>query len=204
MQNVIGRAVLAILLFVASGAAAGEHMGISQVKIGQPLPPVSLDGKAGELQIAGGNIDYRPWSSTSLKGRVHLLYIVAARMRIDKVNQSLLDALQAAGGVEAFPEEVVKVISLINIDDVFPMGAGFARHAFEEARRSPENAHAIFVLDDRSAVQRAWGLKRKSAAVIVLDSEGRVRRFKDGALSEPEIQDFIQVLESLRDGESEK
>ena len=109
--------------------------------------------------------------------------------------------MEAEGGVEAFPEEKMKVVSMINIDDVFPMGGAFARSAFEEARQQPKNAHAMFVLDDASKAQKAWRLKRKSAAVIVLDSAGRVQKFKDGKLSSKEISEFISLLKALRDGE---
>lgn len=164
---------------------------------GESLPTVILSGNAGELLYRDGELEYRPWNSDSLRGKARMLYIVAARVGADKINQPLLDALDAQGGVEAFPQDRVKVVSILNVDDVFPMGGGFARAAFEHARKQPENAHAEFVLDDRSAIHSAWGLKHKSAAVIILDASGRVVRFKDGGLTDQEVSDFVKTLKQF-------
>lgn len=186
------RGLLQALLLLVSVGSWSEVMAI-----GEALPVVELSGNAGELICDGAELRYQSWSSAQLPGVARMLYIVAARMGADKINQPLLDALEAEGGVEAFPGEQVKVVSILNVDDVFPMGGGFARAAFEHARKQPENAHAEFVLDDRSAIQRAWGLKRKSAAVIILDPLGRVVRFKDGGLTDAEIVDFVKVLKQF-------
>ena len=185
------------VLLCAQWVFAGNGMTSKSVEIGKTLPVVELNGRAGELRIVNNEIEYMPWSSSSLRGQAHLLYIVAARLGVDKINDALLSSLRSEGGVEAFPDNRVKVISVINIDDVFPI----ARTAFEDAKLDPSNSHAMFVLDDKSLIHETWGLKPKGAAVIVLDTAGRVRRFKDGKLSSAEIDDFISVIKKLRDGE---
>ncbi|MBD2858101.1 hypothetical protein IB286_03705 [Spongiibacter sp. KMU-158] len=183
------------LLSVAMSPSAESIM------IGKNLPIISLPSNAGQLVFNDGKLRYLGWNTESLQGRTHLLYIVAARMGVDKINEPLLDALLAAGGVEAFPDERVRVVSILNIDDVMPFGGGFAKAAFEHARKQKENQHAVFVLDDRSATQQAWGFSRKGSAVIIVDEQGVVLRYKDGALSGDEIEDYVALLSMKAQGE---
>ncbi len=46
-------------------------------------------------------------------------------------------------------------------------------------------------------MQRAWGLKRKNSAVILLDRDGRVVRFREGRLTEKDIADYLSVLDGF-------
>lgn len=189
--------IITMLMLLSVVLHAEEVMGNSKIILGETLPAVSLEGGAGELIREQQSLVYHRWNSESLVGRAHMLYIVSARMGVDKINQPLLDAIEAAGGLERYPVHAVQVISMINIDDVFPMGQSFARSAFETARNDEKNAHARFVLDDSSTVQKAWGLKRKNSAVILLDRDGRVVRFREGRLTEKDIADYLSVLDGF-------
>lgn len=185
------------LFVLLTAMALGSFSWSGVVRVGESLPMVELYGGSGLLEYHTGELEYREWTSADLVGRAHLLYIVAARIGADKLNQPLLDRLKQEGGVEAFPDEKVRVVSILNTDDAFPMTGALARKSFELARTLPENEHADFVLDERSAIQKAWGLGRKSGAVILLDRQGSVVKFKDGALNRSEIQEFVSALYDL-------
>lgn len=171
------------------------------VVIGQPLPRVVLDDGAGELVYEGGEHVYRKWDSSDLPHKVHVLYMVAARMGADKINQPFQDALIEAGGLAFFSKAQYSIISVLNLNDVFPMGGMIARKAFEHERTLSKNDHAEFVLDENGALWDAWDLQPRSAAVIILDRDGKVLRFKDGALTDDEIVDYVQLLKDLKQGE---
>jgi YtfJ family uncharacterized protein len=178
---------IVILLSIQGQALANE------LKIGEFLPPVIVSGNGGELVVNDNKVEYKPWDSSKLKGKVRLIYHVAARVGVDKINQHFLDALVDAGGLDAFPTDKFRVVSILNSGDVFPMGGMFARKIFEMNRL--EHSHPEFVLDAESRVQHTWNLSRKSSAVIIIDKMGRVLKFKDGKLSNSEIEDFISTIE---------
>lgn len=158
------------------------------MKLGKVLPEVNLSGKAGELTIAGKGIQYEIWSSALLKGKVRTIYHLAARMGIDNINKNYIEALKAC----KFPWDKYRTTTILNVDDVFFGGENFARSKFMESKK--KHTYASLVLDDNSKVLKKWGLKRKESAVIVIDKEGRVLRFKEGALSKSEISDFLKVI----------
>lgn len=60
-----------------------------------------------------------------------------------------------------------------------------------------ENAHSQVVLDDKSSVKNAWGLKGKESAIIVLDKNGKVKFIKEGKLSNDEIQKVMTLTKQL-------
>ena len=51
-----------------------------------------------------------------------------------------------------------------------------------------------FALDKEGVIRKAWGLPPDSSAVIILNKAGKVVFFKDGQLSQAEIDQAIQVI----------
>ena len=45
--------------------------------------------------------------------------------------------------------------------------------------------------------RKAWQLEEESSAIIVLDKEGRVQWAKDGALTQEEVQQVVDLLHKL-------
>ena len=65
------------------------------IVVGKPLPAVTITER-GELILKGDDIEYKPWHSSSLKGRVHVFQYMAARMSTRAVNEPFTDAIHAA------------------------------------------------------------------------------------------------------------
>ena len=164
----------------------------NEIEVGEYLPSVTVSGGGGELFFNGNKVEYRPWSSDELRGKVRVVYHVAARAGVDKINQHFLDALIEAGGLDTLPVDKFCIVSILNSDDVFPMGGVFARKIFEKNRET--HSHPEFVLDTESSIQRSWNLSRKNSAVIVIDTAGRVLQFKDGMLSDDEVREFVATI----------
>jgi YtfJ family uncharacterized protein len=51
-----------------------------------------------------------------------------------------------------------------------------------------------FVLDKEGVIRNAWGLAPESSAVIILNRAGKVVFFKDGQLSQAEIDRAVQLI----------
>lgn len=54
-----------------------------------------------------------------------------------------------------------------------------------------------FIVDSNGLVRKAWQLDEKSSAIVVLDKNGRVQWAKDGALTQQEVQQVIDLLHKL-------
>ena len=54
-----------------------------------------------------------------------------------------------------------------------------------------------FIVDSNGLVRKAWQLDEKSSAIVVLDKDGRVKWAKDGALTQQEVQQVIDLLHKL-------
>ena len=52
------------------------------------------------------------------------------------------------------------------------------------------------MVDGEGKILQAWDLQPKSAAVMILDAEGTVLFFKEGALTESEQSEVIDLLDS--------
>jgi YtfJ family uncharacterized protein len=175
--------IITLLLFVAvTPGVYGEKL-----TVGQTLPEVVLNGRAGELEFDGEELKYKPWNSSDLVGKVHTVYHLAARRGIDKINKRYIEMINA----ERLPSDKYRTVSILNIDDVSIGGRGFARRKYEERRKKSSSE---FVLDDSSKVRESWGLDKKGSAVILVGKDGKVLAYKDGALKDDEIQAFINLI----------
>ena len=58
-------------------------------------------------------------------------------------------------------------------------------------RRYPDST---IVQDDTGAALKAWQLQTKNAAVIIVSAQGDVLYFKQGALSDAEITEVVDIV----------
>lgn len=54
-----------------------------------------------------------------------------------------------------------------------------------------------FIVDSNGVARGAWQLDEESSAVVVLDKDGRVQWAKDGALTQEEVQQVMDLLHKL-------
>jgi hypothetical protein len=175
-------ALLLALLLHALGAAA--------LSPGDTLPPVRIDSP-GELRLEGERIAFAPWDTAALAGRLHIVQYLAARKSSQDLIQPFNDRLKASG----IPLERYHLTTIVNLDDAMFGTRGFVMSELEDNKR--RYFRSTIVADDAGAGRTAWGLAEKSSAVLVLDPGGRVLFFREGAMSEDEIE---RILSLLRDG----
>ena len=186
-----------IILMISSTSWAG------QVTLEQPLPQVTIEKKGQmvpEYEIKNGrmvfkedsNITYRKWSSTELTGKIRTVYHVAARDGIEEINQPYIDALIESNLPETLPDSPYKTMTILNASDSLWGTAGIASGRFEDSQK--KFAYAYYVNDEEGIIQKTWGLKKNSTAVIILDTEGTVIYFKEGKMSSEDIQKAVALI----------
>ena len=160
------------------------------LKLEQSLPQASISDE-GEIVLKGKEVAFQPWKSTTLNGKVRIVHHLAGRSAAKEKNQAVIDAIKAAH----FNPTQYQTTTIINADDAI-VGTGlFVKSSAENGKK--ENPHSQEVLDDKSAVKNAWGLKGKESAIIVLDKSGKVKFVKEGKLSNEEIQTVIGLVKNL-------
>ena len=154
------------------------------LKLDQMLPQTSVSE-------AGEDAAYQQWHSSTLSGKVRIVHHLAGRSAAKEKNQAVIDAIKAAH----FNQQQYQTTTIINADDAIVGTGMFVKSSAEKGKK--ENPHSQVVLDDNSTVKKAWGLKEKESAIIVLDKSGKVKFVKEGKLSSDEITQVIQLTKQL-------
>ena len=154
----------------------------------QQLPPLLEIKSRGEVQLLAGKIRYTPWNSESLYGKVRTIIHLAGRSDAFQLNQELIGALQQ----QAFDTAQYQTTTIINLKDAAWGTGTIMCSRIEQAKK--EDSNASFVIDEKGAALKAWGLSRDSSAVILLDEYGEIIYGKDGVLGKSEVKYVIDLL----------
>lgn len=157
-------------------------------QVGQTLPSLTIEDK-GELILAGDHIEFHPWQSDQLPAAMpQVIQYLAARLSTSKINEPFTDALSVAG----LDAERYRVTTIINLDEALWGTSGFVIRELEKNKR--EHPHAVMVVDANGRGRATWDLEPANSAIILLNEAGTVQFFKQGALSEAEIEEVLGML----------
>jgi len=177
---------LLILSFALFPFFATAH----NVVIDNRLPAVGVDDK-GELNYVNNDFSYSRWNSAKLPGKVRVVQHMAGRSSAKALNAPLIDAIRAAN----LPHDRYQTTTIINTDDAIIGSGMFVRSSIESGKK--EFPWSQIIVDSNGAVKKAWQLQPKSSAVVVLDKGGVIKFAKDGALTQAEIKQVIEMLHTL-------
>jgi YtfJ family uncharacterized protein len=155
---------------------------------GERLEPFNLENP-GELVLVGDDVRHRPWSFQGVLGRPTYLQHMAARIGLDETYKPLSDELEAR---DYAPGDYYAVAIVNRADAAFGSGL-FVNAALESNKRRHPDAN--IVVDAEGKVLERWGLQPKSAALLILDSDGTVLFFKEGELTPQEQAQALKLLE---------
>ena len=157
---------------------------------GQRVAPVGVADR-GELILDKDKFSYKNWNSAQLAGKVRVVQHIAGRSSAKEKNANLIEAIKAAG----FPHDRYQTTTIVNTDDAIPGTGMFVRNSIESNKKL--FPWSQFIVDSNGLVRKAWQLDEKSSAIVVLDKNGRVQWAKDGALTQQEVQQVIDLLHKL-------
>lgn len=152
---------------------------IYALKIGAPLPSVTLQGDA------GGRVDGTPFVSDSLRGKVYVVFYVDPDEK--DLNNPLSDALKAQG----YDRTRFASVAIINMAATWL--PNFAINASLE-KKQEKFPHTLYVKDLQKVLVSAWSIADDESDIIVLDREGRVLFVYEGRLDETQIQRVITLV----------
>ncbi|EKE73714.1 YtfJ family protein [Gallaecimonas xiamenensis] len=158
-----------------------------------PLPAVTVDDE-GAITLDGKEFGYAPFSSDSLTGKVRVIQHFAGRTSAKEINEPLIDAIKAGH----LPQDKYQTVTIINVDDAVWGTGPFVRSSAKDGKK--DFPYSEVILDEKGQVKKAWELDGKSSAIVVLDTQGKVRFAKDGKLTEQEIASVMSLLQSLLAG----
>lgn len=154
------------------------------------VPAVAVSD-SGELIYQQDRFHYQRWSSAELAGKVRLVQHIAGRSSAKEMNAELIEAIKRM----KLPQDRYQTTTIINTDDAIPASGLFVRRSVENSKKA--YPWAQFIVDNQGAVKRAWQLEEASSAIIVLDKSAHVRFVQQGALSEAEVNQVGNLLQTL-------
>ncbi|WP_027872664.1 YtfJ family protein [Spongiibacter marinus] len=170
-------------------ALLGSSLGMA-LEVGGNLPTLDVPSR-GELVMSGDKVSFSPWSSTSIStGSPALIFHMPARMSSDAAIAPLRSRLEAG----EYPTESFQSISVVNLDDALWGTSGLV--AGELAKNKRAHPQAVLVADDAGRGLKAWQLKSRTIAVILLNAEGEITYLKEGELSQDDIDTIIAKLDA--------
>jgi hypothetical protein len=100
----------------------------------------------------------------------------------------------------ALPPGSIDVTTVVNMDDALWGTSGFVMGQMKaNKRRYPEST---FVLDDTGRGLTALGLEPGIANIVILDAGGTVLYFKQGAMSEADIDSTLELIRQHIDADT--
>ena len=157
---------------------------------GQRVAPVGIADR-GELILNNDKFSYKNWNSSQLAGNVRVIQHIAGRTSAKEKNANLIEAIKAAG----LPHDRYQTTTIVNTDDAIPGSGMFVRSSIESNKQL--YPWSQFIVDSNGLARKAWQLDEGSSAIVVLDKDGRVQWAKDGALTQQEVQQVVDLLHKL-------
>ncbi|EFO1361709.1 YtfJ family protein [Escherichia coli] len=157
---------------------------------GQRVPPIGIADR-GELVLDKDQFSYNTWNSAQLVGKVRVLQHIAGRTSAKEKNATLIEAIKSA----KLPHDRYQTTTIVNTDDAIPSSGMFVRSSLESNKKL--YPWSQFIVDSNGIARSAWQLDEESSAIAVLDKDGRVQWAKDGALTQEEVQQVMDLLHKL-------
>lgn len=143
----------------------------------------------GEILLEGDKISYRQWSSTSNPGKVHILQYLAGTRSASEAYNAFTDKL-----IEDFSIADYHVTTIINLDDAMWGTGGLVTSEVEDSKR--EYPHSTLVLDKNGTGREGWKLKKKGAALAIMDKQGTVLYFTQQPMSDGDLETMMELVKS--------
>ncbi len=177
----IPRSLLAFFwCFFASVALA------SAPAMNTPLPTLDISDR-GELVSKDEDFSFRPWSSDTHPGKVHIIQYIGAKLSDKDVFKPLTDAIETQ-----FEPGSVQVTTVINMDAAMWGTSGMVMSELKKNKRRYPTA--VMVVDEEGSGVDAWGLGESGRGLLITSGDGIVKYFADDSLNEEELATTIELI----------
>jgi YtfJ family uncharacterized protein len=164
--------LLVLLFFVSQNAWAGLEM--------EQVPP-----KVELKDNLGGRLDGSPWSSSELKGKVHVIFYVDPDEK--DLNNDASEALKA----EKLPRDKFQSFAIINMAATWLPNFAISSALKDKQEQYPTT---IYVRDYKKVLVSKWEIADDNSDVLAFDKNGRLFFKKYGKLNKREIQELLKAV----------
>ena len=159
---------------------------------GQPQPGSRLDdltiSDRGELVLTGDDVGYQSWNYPQAPGKVHVLQYMAATRSASEINKPFRERMKTE-----LPQGGEFLSStILNLDEAMWGTSGLVVSEIKSNKQT--FPLAVIVADEKGVSRRQWDLQEDSAAVMVIDPQGVVQFFKQGAMTPAEIDSTLALV----------
>lgn len=156
--------------------------------VGSTVPAFKID-KPGEVIIAGDELTKAPWQSEAIGGgQPALVFYLPARAS----SEDDIDPLRKKLDKEDYAPGSFHSITVVNLDDALWGTSGFVESQVGKNKRA--HPRATMVLDQKGTGRKALQLPKKTTVVFLVDAEGRVLDYREGALTAKTAEEVITLL----------
>ena len=154
--------------------------GLFALTLGTPPPEVTIGGDDGST--VGGE----SWSSSSLRGKVHILFYVDPDEK--ETNNALSEALKA----KAFDRSRYGSVAVINMAATWLPNFAIASSLRAKQEKYPDT---LYVKDKRRRLVHDWGIADDSSDVLLFDKDGTLLYVHEGKVDAQGIDTVITLIE---------
>jgi len=150
------------------------------VELGQVPSAVTIDGNN------GGRVDGKAWSSSMLKGKVHIVFYVDPDKK--DLNEDLSNALKK----RHFNRKKYASVAIVNL------AATWLPNAIIESKlkdKQKKFSDTIYVKDKKKILVKEWDLADDNSDILIFDKKGKLIYKKFGKVSDTEIVEVLQLIE---------
>ena len=163
--------ILGLLVLVGSAIA---------VEVGKVPSSLTINGEE------GGRIDGKAWNSSSLKGKVHILFYVDPDKK--DVNEALSKALKK----RHFDRSKYASVAIINLAATWMPNIAIEAKLKSKQKEFPDTT---YVKDKKKVLVKKWDLADDNSDVLIFDKSGKLIYKKFGKLSAKEISSVLELIE---------
>ena len=150
------------------------------VELGQVPSSVTIEGDN------GGKIDGTSWSSSMLKGKVHVLFYIDPDKK--DLNNACADALKAHN----FDSKKFDSVAIVNLAATWLPNAMIESKLKEKQKEFPST---IYVKDKKKVLVKEWKLADDNSDILIFNKKGKLIYKKFGKVSDTEIIEVIKLIE---------
>ena len=163
--------ILGVLVLVGSAVA---------VEVGKVPSSVTISGEN------GGKTDGKAWNSTSLKGKVHIVFYVDPDKK--DVNEALSKALKK----RHFDRSKYASVAIVNLAATWMPNVAIEAKLKSKQKEFPDTT---YVKDKKKVLVKKWNLADDNSDILVFDKKGKLIYKKFGKLSKKEIALVLELIE---------
>lgn len=169
----------AIIVLGILGFLVAPNAWCAGLQMGQPPPKLELTGDL------GGTLEGKPWSSETLKGKVHVIFYV------DPDEKDLNNEASEALKKENLPKEAYQSLGIINMAATWMPNFAISSSLEEKQKQYPST---LYLRDYKKTFVKTWGIADDTSDVLAFDKTGNLIFRKDGKLTQEEIKDLVAVV----------